>query len=121
MRAAWPHSVLGRTSTISSSPRVDVARNVLKTEGGPLSVVIGARRFTVASDDGDEFASALGLSSVTECSNADLVIISGSQADKVPLEEYRKLLAPAARRTVRVCESRQTDANSQRESAWSRT
>ena len=76
----------------------DVARNVLKTEGGPLSVVIGARCFTIASDDSDEFASALGLSSVTECSNADLVIISGSQADKVPLEEYRKLLAPAARR-----------------------
>jgi HAD superfamily hydrolase (TIGR01459 family) len=43
-------------------------------------------------------ASALGVVTTAHSDEADLVIIAGSQADKVSLDDYRASLAPAARR-----------------------
>jgi len=76
----------------------DVARKLLRTGAVPGASAQAARCYVIASDGGDEFASSLGLSSVSDSGDADLVIIGGSQADRVPLEEYRRRLAPAAKR-----------------------
>jgi len=76
----------------------DVARSLLKMGRGSVSVAPGARCFTIGSDERDDFAPELGLASVAESGDADLVVVSGSQADRVPLERYREQLAPAAAR-----------------------
>lgn len=76
----------------------DVARTLLRTGAVKASVAPRARCYVIASGGGDEFASALGLIPAAQSDDADLVIISGSQADSVSLEEYRKRLAPAAMR-----------------------
>ena len=100
----------------------DVARNLLKTGHGPVPIAKDARCFTIASDDSDEFASALGMSSIADSGDADLAIIGGSQADRVSLEDYRKLPKPSALRGApRVCESRQTHADGRGECARARS
>lgn len=75
----------------------DVARALLKS--GAIAALSAAepRCFVVSSDD-DDFAPSLGLASAAHGGEADLVIIAGSQADRLSLEEYARLLAPAARR-----------------------
>jgi HAD superfamily hydrolase (TIGR01459 family) len=79
----------------------DVARAFLKKGAGPVKLLSGTRCLTISSDGADDFASALGGSvSVSDGATADLVVISGSQADRVPLDEYRRILAPAASRGV---------------------
>jgi HAD superfamily hydrolase (TIGR01459 family) len=78
----------------------DVAREFLKKGEGPLPLLPGTRCLTISSQGNDDFASALGGAAVTDGAMADLVIISGSQADRVSLDEYRRMLAPAASRGV---------------------
>jgi HAD superfamily hydrolase (TIGR01459 family) len=76
----------------------DVARTLLKRGRFPALLAPGARCFIISTGGDDEFASALGLVTTAHSDEADLVIIAGSQADKVSLDDYRALLAPAARR-----------------------
>ncbi len=77
----------------------DVARTLLKRGRFPALLAPGARCFIISTGGDDEFATALGV--VPDrliADEADLVVIAGSQADKVSLDDYRELLAPAARR-----------------------
>jgi HAD superfamily hydrolase (TIGR01459 family) len=76
----------------------DVARALLQRGLFPALVAPGARCFVISTGGGDDFASALGMVPTAHSGEADLVVIAGSQADKVPLEDYRPSLAPAARR-----------------------
>jgi HAD superfamily hydrolase (TIGR01459 family) len=76
----------------------DVARTLLKRGRFPALLEQGASCFVISSGRDNEFASALGVAPVAHSEEADLVIIAGSQADKVPLDDYRAALAPAAQR-----------------------
>jgi HAD superfamily hydrolase (TIGR01459 family) len=78
----------------------DVARRLLRS--GPLAARLHpqARAFVVSSDGCDELSPELGLTPAPASGEADLVIIAGSQADRIPLDDYRKLLAPAAEHSV---------------------
>jgi HAD superfamily hydrolase (TIGR01459 family) len=76
----------------------DVGRTMLERGRFPARLAAGARCFVVSTDGDDEFASAVGLVPAAHSEEADLVIIAGSQADKVSLDDYRIRLAPAARR-----------------------
>jgi HAD superfamily hydrolase (TIGR01459 family) len=76
----------------------DVARTLLKRGRFPAPLAPGARCFVISSGRDNEFALALGLVPAARSEDADLVIIAGSQADKVSLDDYRAMLAPAARR-----------------------
>jgi HAD superfamily hydrolase (TIGR01459 family) len=78
----------------------NVAREFLKKGAGPQALLPGTRCLTISSVGADDFASALGGAAVSDGATADLVIISGSQADRVSLDEYRRILAPAASRGV---------------------
>jgi HAD superfamily hydrolase (TIGR01459 family) len=75
----------------------DVARTLLKRGRFPALLAPGARCFIISTGGDDEFASALGVVTTAHSEEADLVIIAGSQADKVSLDDYRASLAPAAR------------------------
>jgi HAD superfamily hydrolase (TIGR01459 family) len=74
----------------------DVAREFLKRGQGPVPLLPGTRCLAISSAGGDDFASGLGLVVVTDGAMADLVIIGGSQGDRLSLDEYRGILAPAA-------------------------
>lgn len=76
----------------------DVARRLMKS--APMAARLGleARAFVVSSDGRDELSAELGLLPASNSSEADLVIIAGSQADRISLDGYRKLLAPGAER-----------------------
>jgi HAD superfamily hydrolase (TIGR01459 family) len=76
----------------------DVANSLLRSGRFPTLLAAGARCFVISTRGDDEFASALGLVPTAHSDEADLVIIAGSQADKVSLDDYRASLAPAARR-----------------------
>ncbi len=76
----------------------DVARDFLENGQAPLPLTPETRCLTISSDDGDDFAEALGLARSADGAQADLVIISGSQADHLSLDDYRRILAPAAAR-----------------------
>ena len=76
----------------------DVARTLLKRGRFPALLAPGARCFVISTDGDDEFASALGVVPTAHSDEADLVVIAGSQADKVSLDDYRASLAPAAQR-----------------------
>ena len=76
----------------------DVARTLLKRGRFPALLAPGARCFIISTSRDDEFATALGVVPTPHSGEADLVIIAGSQADKVSLDDYRTILAPAARR-----------------------
>jgi HAD superfamily hydrolase (TIGR01459 family) len=76
----------------------DVARTLLKRGRFPALLAPGARCFIISTSGDDEFTSALGVVPTAHSEEADLVVIAGSQADKVSLDDYRALLAPAARR-----------------------
>ncbi|HEY1885468.1 MAG TPA: TIGR01459 family HAD-type hydrolase [Roseiarcus sp.] len=76
----------------------DVARTLLKCGRIPALLAPGARCFVISTSEDDEFASALGVVPTAHSDEADLVVIAGSEADKVSLDDYRASLAPAARR-----------------------
>ena len=78
----------------------DVARELLENGEAPLPLTPETRCLTISSDDSDDFAEALGLPAAADGETADLVVISGSQADRLSLEDYRRTLAPAAARSA---------------------
>ncbi len=58
------------------------------------------RSLTISSGDDRSLADKLGFASVASADDADLIIISGSETERIPLEAYRSLLHPAAMRAV---------------------
>ena len=76
----------------------DVARTLLQRGRFPALLATGARCFVISAGRDNEFSSAFGVVPTAHSEEADLVIIAGSQADKVSLDDYRASLAPAARR-----------------------
>lgn len=78
----------------------DAAEALLKGEDSPAPLAAATRCLALSSDGGPDFAQALGVRSVPDGYEADLVVISGSQGDRHSLDHYRRLLAPAAARKV---------------------
>ncbi|MCZ7909097.1 TIGR01459 family HAD-type hydrolase [Agrobacterium leguminum] len=76
----------------------DVAHDILarKTAGGTERT----RCLTISSGGDRNLADRLGFESVKDARIADIVIVSGSEAEKVPLSIYRLMLEPAAQRGV---------------------
>ena len=75
----------------------DVAQRVIASDRNLLPT--GIRRcFTISSADDTALADSLGLVSTTTAGDADIVIISGSQAERISLDAYRDMLRPAAHR-----------------------
>jgi HAD superfamily hydrolase (TIGR01459 family) len=78
----------------------DVAKSLLTGNNPPIALGAASRCFTISASEEREFAEDLGLTGVEEPAEADLVLISGSQTDRVSLDQYAALLAPAAMRGV---------------------
>ncbi|MEJ0095158.1 MAG: TIGR01459 family HAD-type hydrolase [Methylocella sp.] len=78
----------------------DVAKMMLQAADPPIRLRAPMRCMTISSSDEHELADSVGLASTESGDEADLVVISGSQADRIGLEDYAARLAPAARRRV---------------------
>ena len=76
----------------------DVARTLLKHGRFPALLAPGTRCFVISRGRNSELATALGVVQAPHSDEADLVVIAGSEADTVSLDDYRAALAPAARR-----------------------
>lgn len=75
----------------------DVAHDILSEETADKTTT---RCLTISSGGDRNLADSLGFDSVDDAALADVVIISGSEAEKFPLSTYRTQLEPAARRGV---------------------
>ena len=78
----------------------DVAREALQKGELPIILAPTIRCMTVSSSNENEFANALGLTVTDDGAQADLLIVSGSQGDRISLREYERRIAPAAQRRV---------------------
>lgn len=76
----------------------DVACDILAAETAGNAAE--TRCLTISSGGDRNLADRLGFVSVEDAALADVVIISGSEADTVPLDRYRARLTPAASRGV---------------------
>jgi len=76
----------------------DVGLSILKRPGSPAK--LGGRCLTIASADAPGFAELLGMVPADTGCDADLVLIAGSEAERIPMEEYAALLRQAAERDV---------------------
>lgn len=76
----------------------EVAWQMLRTRGRRLR----GERCLLLSREGDLSAiEGLGLSRTESGEDADIVLIAGSDGDRISLDDYRRLLEPAARRSAR--------------------
>ncbi len=75
----------------------DVAVELLTN---PILIEPGMRAFTISSGGDQNLADRLQLTTVDNAGDANLVIISGSEAEHVSLDAYRKMLQPAAERLI---------------------
>lgn len=78
----------------------EVAYRQLAGDLGAPPVPRGTRCLLIARDDDLSAVDGLGLELVQRGEEAEIVLISGSRGDTVPLDAYRSLLAPAARAGV---------------------
>lgn len=76
----------------------DVAHHILAAETAGKAA--GTRCLTISSGGDRNLADRLGFESVEDAAAADIVIISGSEAERITMDAYRSMLAPAARRGV---------------------
>lgn len=76
----------------------DVGLSILKRPGSPAKP--GGRCLTIASADAPGYAELLGMVPADTGCDADLVLIAGSEAERIPMEEYAALLRQAAERDV---------------------
>lgn len=76
----------------------DVAYAVLSGPGSPVPK--GGRCFTISSGNDRNLATRLGLADTTDAGDADLVVISGSEAERISMDAYRDMLRPAAERRL---------------------
>ncbi|KQY26594.1 HAD family hydrolase [Rhizobium sp. Root483D2] len=76
----------------------DVAYEILSQD---LTLIRGRTRCLTISSGGDtNLADRLGLTTVDDAFDADVVVISGSEAERISLEDYRALLRPAAEKNA---------------------
>lgn len=78
----------------------DVALDLLGSGLIPIERSISTRCLTIATGEDRALADKLGYSSVDSAEEADLVIISGSETERIPLAAYRAILESAAKRGV---------------------
>jgi HAD superfamily hydrolase (TIGR01459 family) len=78
----------------------DVALALLESGRLHIEKTKPTRSLTISSGDDRSLAEKLGFSSVNSADDADLIIISGSESERISLEAYRNLLHPAAKRGV---------------------
>lgn len=78
----------------------DVALALLGSDLLPIERSKSTRCLTIASGEDHALADKLGFSSVDTAEVADLVIISGSETERIPLSAYRALLLSAAKKGV---------------------
>lgn len=76
----------------------DVAYAILSRE--TQDKADGIRCLTISSGGDRNLSDRLGFETVADAARADIVIISGSEAEITPLSSYRDLLKPAAERDV---------------------
>ncbi len=76
----------------------DVAVDLLERGELDLSLSSRTRCFTISNGGDSNLADRLGLSIAAHPQEADLLVISGSQADEVGMEAYGEMLRPAAER-----------------------
>jgi HAD superfamily hydrolase (TIGR01459 family) len=77
----------------------EVAWQLLAEAGHPA--LVGARRCLILARGGEaEALAGLDLERTEEAATADLVLLLGSEADRIRLDAYRERLAPAARRGI---------------------
>lgn len=76
----------------------DVAYALLSAKES--SVRAGDRCLTISSSGDTDLADRLGLVTVHESELAEVIIISGSQAEFIPMDTYRDLLRPAAKKKL---------------------
>jgi HAD superfamily hydrolase (TIGR01459 family) len=76
----------------------DVAKDALLAGELPIKPGPATKCLTLSSSAEHDLADALGFSVAEDGAQADVLIISGSQADRISLDEYERRIAPAARR-----------------------
>ncbi len=76
----------------------DVGYWILSQANSPVRA--GLACLTLSSDGDTGLADRLGLTSATAAKDADVVIISGSQAESISMADYAAMLQPAAARGV---------------------
>ena len=76
----------------------DVAKAALLDGDLPIAPGAATRCMTLSSSNEHDLANDLGFTIAYDGARADLLIVSGSQADHVSLEEYERQMAAAARR-----------------------
>jgi HAD superfamily hydrolase (TIGR01459 family) len=77
----------------------DAAASALRR--GDMAVRPGETRcLTIAGVDAEGFGEELGLIATRDAAEADLVVIAGSQADRIAMDAYEAVLRPAAARHV---------------------
>jgi HAD superfamily hydrolase (TIGR01459 family) len=78
----------------------DVAKASVLAGETPVQPGRGTHCMTLSSSGEHELADALGFTITDDGAEADLLIIGGSQADRLSLTAYERMLAPAASRHV---------------------
>jgi HAD superfamily hydrolase (TIGR01459 family) len=78
----------------------DVAKSLLLGGDLPVAVRATTRCLSLSTSGAHDLADELGFTSVDDAASADLLLISGSQADRIAMEDYAALMAPAAARGV---------------------
>ncbi|QND54732.1 TIGR01459 family HAD-type hydrolase (plasmid) [Phyllobacterium sp. 628] len=78
----------------------DVASSLLKSVDSFLPGKRPSRIFTISSGQDNSLANALDCQSVSSAADADLIIISGSETERISLDSYREILRPAASRGI---------------------
>ncbi|RCW81250.1 TIGR01459 family HAD-type hydrolase [Phyllobacterium bourgognense] len=82
----------------------DVARHLITSGALVIPAGAGPRCLTISVANDSTLADSLGFTRTDSGHDADLVVIAGSEADRVPMQRYQDLLAPAAaRKTLCVC------------------
>ncbi|MDP9812886.1 HAD superfamily hydrolase (TIGR01459 family) [Rhizobium tibeticum] len=76
----------------------DVAFEILSRPG--VAIYQGSRALTISSGGDTNLADRLGLTSIRSGKEADIVIISGSEAERISMHDYREMLRPAAENNV---------------------
>ncbi len=76
----------------------DVAFDILSRPDNAIRK--GANCLTISSGGDSNLADRLGLVSTEKASEAEIVVISGSEAEHISMDDYREMLRPAAKRAI---------------------
>lgn len=78
----------------------DVAFSLVRTGWSGLPSSVGTPCFTISSGGDTNLADRLQFRNLPTADTAELLVISGSEADRIDLQSYREMLRPAAERGV---------------------